>query len=421
MKPLNRRTFLKGAGVAVSLPLLNAMQPAYAADSSNQLPKRRMVTIDLHLGLHPKNFIPKTAGPEYELTPYLRVMEEFRQDMTIITGTSHPAGGGGHLGYMSLLTAAPRPAQPNFKNSISIDQLAAEAIGPVTRFSSLTLNTFGSIASSFSRNGVQVPPESRPSKVFGNLFLDGNSAEKKQQRQRLKDGQSIMDSVLGEARALQGRVDAEDRHKLDQYFTAVRATEQRLLKAEAWDVKPKPIVNFKPPTDINNIADVIGRASLMYEMMFYALQTDSTRLITFVNGGGLMVPTIAGVTQDYHSLSHHGMDPNKIAELTLIETAQMQAFAEFLKKLRSASEEGSSLLDQTMVLFSSNIGNASNHDYRNLPVILAGGGFQHGQHLAFDPKNNLPLSNVFVSMLQHLGLEIDKFGSSTGTITGLKT
>ena len=230
-----------------------------------------------------------------------------------------------------------------------------------------------------------------------------------------------MDSVLGEARALQGRVDAEDRHKLDQYFTAVRATEQRLLKAEAWDVKPKPIVNFEPPTDINNIADVIGRASLMYEMMFYALQTDSTRLITFVNGGGLMVPTIPWVTQDYHSLSHHGMDPNKIAELTLIETAQMQAFAEFLKKLRSASEEGSSLLDQTMVLFSSNIGNASNHDYRNLPVILAGGGFQHGQHLAFNPKNNLPLSNVFVSMLQHLGLEIDKFGSSTGTITGLKT
>ena len=419
MKPMNRRTFLKGAGVAVSLPLLNAMHPSYAADSLNQPPKRRMVTIDLHLGLHPENFIPKVAGSDYELTPYLRELKEFRQDMTVITGTSHPAGGGGHLAYMTLLTAAPRPAEPNFKNSISIDQLAAEVIGPVTRFSSLTLNTHYFIASSFSRNGVQVPPESRPSKVFSNLFLDGNSAEKKRQLQRLKDGQSIMDSVLNEARAIQGRVDAEDRHKLDQYFTAVRATEQRMLKAEAWDVKPKPIVNFKPPTDINNVADVIGRASLMYEMMFYAIQTDSTRLITFVNGGGPMVPAIPGVTQDYHSLSHHGMDPNKLAELTRIETAQMQAFAGFLQKLKNANEDGSSLLDQTMVLFSSNIGNASNHDFRNLPVILAGGGFKHGRHLAFNPKNNLPLSNLFVTMLQHLGLEIDRFGSSTGTINGL--
>ena len=419
MAALHRRTFLRGAGVAMSLPLLDAMLPSRARAAAAP-PRRRMVLIDLGFGLHAPNLFPKTTGRDYELTPYLEVIRDFRDDFTIISGASHPDVDGGHLAAKSFLTAAPKPTSANFKNSISLDQLAAEQIGLQTRFASLTLTLMDGRGLSYSRSGVEVPAEGRPSQLFAKLFLDGKPQEKQRQVQRLKDGQSVMDVVLGKAQAIERRLGARDREKLDQYFTAVRATEQRLIKAEAWEQKPKPHVDAPPPSDITNTADVIGRARLMFDMVHLALATDSTRLITFYNPGVNAVPPIAGVTQDYHNLSHHGQDEERLAQLKVVELEQMKIFAEFLAKLRDGHEGEGTLLDETMVLLSSDLGNGNSHDNRNLPVILAGGGFRHGQHLAFDANNNYPLPNLFVTMLQRLGIETDRFATSTCTMRGLE-
>ena len=419
MAKLNRRMFLKGAGVSIALPLLDAAPRFASAAPASASPRRRMVLIDLGFGLHAPNLFPKTPGNDYELTPYLSILREFRKDLTLISGVSHPEVDGGHLAAKSFLTAAPRPTSVSFKNTISVDQLAAEKIGHETRFRSLSLALVGRASLSYSRTGVEIPAENRPSRLFAKLFLEGDSREKKEQLQRLKDGQSIMDTVLDQANRMQKRVGSANREKLDQYFTAVRETEKSLVKAQEWELKPKPTVSVPPPTDINNSAEIVGSARLMFDMMHLAIQTDSTRLITLNNPGINAVPLIEGVTQDYHNLSHHGQDSARLAELKIIEIEQLKLLEEFLRKLRDTREEEKTLLDETMVMFGSDLGNGSSHDNHNLPIILAGGGFRHGQYLAFDRNNNYPLPNLFVSMLQQLGLEIEKFASSTGTMRGL--
>lgn len=414
----SRRQLLRAAGIAVALPLLDAMVPSRAAEA--EAARRRMVLIDIGFGLHAANLFPAKTGRDYELTPYLEVIREFREDFTIISGTSHPDVDGGHFAAKSFLTAAPKPTSANFKNTISLDQLAAERIGLETRFGSLTLSLMAGRGISYSRSGVEVPSESRPSRLFAQLFLDGKADEKQKQIQRLKDGQSVMDAVLDRAKAMQRRLGARDREKLDEYFSSVRAAEERLVKAQAWEHRPKPTLAARPPQDIANPADVIGGARLMFDMMHLALQTDSTRLISFYNPGINAVPPIEGVTQDYHNLSHHGQDQERLAQLKVVELEQMKVFAEFLGKLQATKESGGTLLDTTMVLLGSDLGNGSSHDNHNLPIILAGGGFRHGQHLAFDKDHNYPLPNLFVSMLHRLGLEHDRFASSTGTMTGLE-
>lgn len=419
--PIQRRTFLRGAGVAMALPLLDAMRPAIgrAAQASESKPRRRMVMIDLGFGLHAPNLFPEKAGRDYETTPYLDAIQDFREQFTIISGTSHPDVDGGHHAAKSFLTAAPKPTAANFKNTISLDQFAAEQIGLETRFASLTLSMSSGRGLSYSRSGVELPSESRPSQLFARLFLEGKPEEKQRQMQRLQDGRSVMDAVLENARRMQQRLGARDREKLDQYFSAVRATEQRLVKSQDWELRPKPRVDAAAPQDISNTADVIGRAKLMFDMTCLALETDSTRIVTLYNPGVNAVPPIAGVTQDYHNLSHHGRDEERLAQLKIVELEQMRIFGEFLGKLRDAQEDGAPLLDRTMVLLGSDLGNGSSHDNHNLPILVAGGGFRHGQHLAFDRDNNYPLPNLFVSMLQQLGLEVDRFASSTGTMTGL--
>jgi hypothetical protein len=416
---MDRRTFLKAAGVSIALPVFPSSPISIAANAVQMRPRRRMVLIDLGFGLHAPNLFPTKPGRDYETTPYLALLQEFRKDITVISGVSHPDVDGGHFAFKSFLTAAPKPTSSSFKNTISLDQLAAERIGNETRFRSLTLSLGSGAGLSYSRSGAAIPAETRPSRLFVKLFLEGNPQEKRRQMQRIKDGQSIMDVVLDQANAMQKRLGSEQTDTLDQYFTSVRDTERALVKSQEWEVKPKPKVSVAPPTDINNTSDILGRARLMFDMMHLAIQTDSTRLLTFFNPGVNSVPVIEGVTQDYHNLSHHGQDPARLAELKIIEIEQMKLLAEFLVKLRDTREGGRTLLDETMVMFGSNLGNGSSHDNRNLPVILAGGGFRHGQYLAFDSRNNYPLANLFVSMLQQFGLEIDKFASSTGTMSGI--
>jgi Protein of unknown function (DUF1552) len=265
-----------------------------------------------------------------------------------------------------------------------------------------------------------VPSDSFPSSVFARLFMEGRPEEVQAQARRLRDGQSILDVVGDQAKQMQSGLGTNDRDKLDEYFTSVRELEKNLARAEEWSKRPKPKVEAKPPQNATNPADLVGRARLMFDLVHLALQTDSTRLITLLLLGTSLVPPIQGVSLGHHDLSHHGQDPNKIAQLKTIELEKMRTFGDFLRKLKATKEEEATLLDRTTVFFSSNLGNASTHSARNLPIVLAGGGFQHGQHLAFDPKAPPPLCNLYVSMLQRLGIDAERFGSSTGRLAGLE-
>jgi hypothetical protein len=415
---LSRRTFLRAAGVSLALPLLDAWSPPVRG-AAPRLP-RRMVCICTPLGLHPPYFFPEQAGKDYALSPYLEVLKDLRDDFTVLSGLSHPDVGPSHDSIYSFLTAAPHPElRAGFRNSISLDQFAAEHIGGETRFSSLALSCEG-FSLSWTRSGALVPADCFPSSVFARLFLEGRPDEVEAQARRLRDGQSILDTVRDQAKQMKSDLGAGDRDKLDEYFTSVRELEQRLARAEEWSKKPKPKVDVKPPQNVTNPADLVGRARLMFDLVHLALQTDSTRLVTLLLLGTSLVPPIPGVSLGHHDLSHHGQDPAKIAQLKAVELEKMKTFRDFLAKLKQTKEDGATLLDRTTVFFSSNLGNASTHGVKNLPIVLAGGGFKHGRHLAFDPAKPPPLSNLFVSMLQRLGLETDRFGSSTGTLTGLE-
>jgi hypothetical protein len=379
--------------------------------------RRRMVAIMTPLGIHAENLFPAEAGRGYTAPLYLQPLEPLREDFTVFSGLSHPDVDGGHDSERSFLTASPHPSQPGFRNTVSLDQFAAERIGSETRYASLTLNTMSS-GISWTRGGVQIPADGKPSKVFAKLFLDGTKKEVDQQMDKLSQGQSILDTVNAQAKRFAGGLGKRDQEKLDEYFTSVRELEQKMTKAREWALKPKPKVNVKPPVDIQDNADLIGRTRMMYDLMQLALQTDSTRLITLqLQGTGLVVP-IEGVTMDHHNLSHHGKDPEKLRQLALVEAAEMAAFADFLTKLKNTREAGGTLLDETMVLFGSNLGNASSHDTRSMPIVLAGGGFKHGQHLAFDPVKPPPLCNLYVQMLHQLGIQVAEFATGKGGIPG---
>ena len=415
----HRRQFLRGAGVALALPLLDRFAPRLRAGEQSAAPPRRMVCICTPLGLHAPNFFPEKTGPEYEPSPYLEILNDFRDDFTVISGLSHPEVGSSHDSLFSFLTAAPHPEiRAGFRNSISLDQLAAEQIGGQTRFPSLSLSAEG-FGLSWTRSGALVPPDIYPSSLFARLFLDGRPDEVEGQARRLRDGRSIHDMVRDQAKKMQPALGSRDREKLDEYFTSVRELEQRLATAEEWSKKPKPKVEAKQPQNNMNPADLVGKNRLMFDLIHLALQTDSTRLITMLLLGTSLVPPIAGVSLGHHDLSHHGQDEAKIGQLKTVELEKLKTVRELLEKLKKTEEQGESLLDRTMIFFSSNLGNASNHSSRNLPVLLAGGGFRHGRHLAFDPQSPPPLCNLYVSMLQRLGIEAEKFGSSTGTLTGL--
>ena len=413
---LSRRTFLRAAGVVLALPRLEANA---AAPQPTRVP-RRMVCINTPLGLHPAAFFPTKTGKDYELSPYLEVVKDFRDDFTVISGLSHPEVGPSHDSNYSFLTGAPHPEQrAGFKNSISLDQFAADFLHGQTRYASLPLSCEG-FGLSWTRSGAPVPTESWPSSVFARLFIEGRPDEVETQKRRLRDGLSILDSVREQAKALRGEAGARDRDKLDEYFTSVRELEKRLVQSEAWSKKPKPKVLAKPSQNVMNSTDLIAKTRVWFDLIHLAVQTDSSRLVTLQLLGTSGVPPIPGVSLGHHDLSHHGKDPSKIEQLKKLETEKMKTLRDFLKKLKETKEDGGSLLDRTTVFFSSNLADASTHGVKNMPVLLAGGGFRHGKHLAFDPKRNPPLCNLFVSMLQRLGLEVDKFGSSTGTLAGLE-
>lgn len=415
--PLNRRTFLRASGVALGLPFLEAMRPAKAA-AGNEVP-RRMIAINTNLGILERHFYPQTSGRDYQLTPYLETLADFRDDFTVVSGCSHPNVTGGHSAEVSFLTAAPHPGTASFRNSISIDQYAADYLGEKTRLSAMPLNVAkrpSNQSLSFTSSGVMIPAEHSPASVFQSLFVEGKANDVERRVHELRVGRSILDAVGERAKSLQRQLGQSDRERIDQYFTSVREVERRLELAEEWERKPKPQIDAEMPRDPEYLPD---KLSTMYELIRLAIATDSTRLITLLIRLDGFSAHIPGVSTESHNLSHHVGREDKLKELMNLELAQFRALNGLLKGLRETDEAGESLLDRTMLLYGSNLGNGNNHDTKNMPMLLAGGGFSHGQHLAFDRAENYPLPNLYVSMLQRLGIETEKFASSTGTLTGL--
>lgn len=403
----------------MALPWLEAMTPAFAASSAYQAP-RRFVAVTLALGLHGPNLNPKETGRNYTPSPYLSGIDDLLGDLTVVTGSSHPGVSGGHQAEGSILSAAPYSRNATFKNSISLDQYLAKHQGHHTRFPSLVLDINGTTSASYTESGSMIPAEESPSQVFNKLFIANTPEEKERQVERLKQGRSIMDVVAADAKRVEKKLGHGDREKMDQYFTSVRNFEKRLGGAQEWARKPKPKVNAGIPVDIENSDAIIDRKKLMLDVMFLALQTDSTRFITVhLNGEGGAVP-LEGVDEGYHTLSHHGLDEEKLDQLALVESELVRKWGGFVRDLKGASESNGTMLDTTSVLMTSNLGNASSHDNRNMPVMLAGGGFKHGQHLAFDKTNNYPLPNLYLSILRRHGLESERFATSTGEMDGLE-
>jgi BMFP domain-containing protein YqiC len=406
----------------MALPLLESMRAPFARAAAGPAP-RRMFCVCNNLGVLPGPFFPKDAGRDYTPSPYLKLLQDHRADFTVLSAVSHPFVDGGHPSDIAFLTAAPHPASSSFRNSISLDQLVAERIGTLTRFPSLTLAVNGGRSLSWTRTGVAIPPEGQASRVFNQLFLQGSPAEIETQLREIDTGKSILDVVAGQAKDLQRQVGARDRGRLDQYFSSVRDLEHRLQESRGWANKPKPTVKASPPTDPASPAQYMAKVQVMYGLTRLAFETDSTRAVTLMlNSVGTPVVQIAGatITDSYHNLSHHGMAEEKLTQLKVIDEGHMKLLADLLKGLKSAKEDGATLLDRTMVLYGSNLGDANAHSTTNLPTLFAGGGFQHGQHLAFDRGRNYPLPNLFVSMLQRMGIEETTFGPSTGTMRGLE-
>ena len=408
LKPLNRRAFLKGAGICLGLPFLDAMVGRCSAAEAAK--PRRMVGIQTNMGILPQYFFPEKAGRDYALSPYLERLGKHRDNLTVFSGVSLPGVTGGHQAQRCFLTGTPHPERGGFRNGVSLDQFAAEQIGNQTRYPSLVLAMTGENATlSYTRNGAPIPAEQRASELFRKLFVQGKPAEIAANVEAFRQGRSMLDFIGAQSERLNRALSNADQHRMDQYFTSVRELEQRMHSSEAWEYKPKPKVNAQPPTDITDAREFVARTQLMFDVMKLALETDSTRVIT------LFIDTTV-----IHNITHHGNRPEVLAELKAKEMGQFGALNNFLTALSETKEEGESLLARTSVLYGTCMGSANSHSNVNLPVLLAGGGYKHGQHLAFDKDNNYPLTNLYVSMLQRLGIETNEFSTGKGTFRGLE-
>ena len=412
---LDRRTFLRGSGVAIGLPLLDAMIPRSRAAAAEALaPHPRMVLIGQPLGMYGPNFFPEQPGRDYTPSRYLKLLEPHRERFTVFSGMSHRYAAG-HFAEVGLFTGVPSEfiRENAIKNGISLDQEAASHLGGKTRFPSLIL---GGGNAAWNRRGVRIPAESRATQVFRRLFIAGTPDEQARELQRVRDGQSILDDVGEQIQSLSRNVGSADRQRLELFLSSVREAEQMLNQDESWATTPKPKVDVPTPTSDFGGAQLLERSRQWYSLVHLALQTDSTRVVSLWLGTQER-PEIPGVNLGHHDASHHGQDPAKLDQLALIEEAEIEVLGEFLDKLKQTTEGERSLLDRTAVLYASNLGNSSSHDNNNLPILLAGGNFKHQGHVAFNTKENTLLSNLFVRMLQHMEIETERFGASTGVVS----
>ncbi len=418
---LPRRTFLKAAGISIALPALESLPRAFGKDETTN--PQRMVCIGNEFGMYPGEFWPEKHGADYELTTLLKPLEAFHSDFTLFSHLDHGLKGG-HFAVHTFLTgvkAAEAKGMP--EGGISIDQRAAEFVGSRTRFPSLTIGSedglHGGCMMSWTRTGTRIPPIPGPRELFRALFVEESAAAKVRAADQIELQGSILDAVSGDAKSLKRRLSKSDGTKLEEYLSSVRDVEAKLDLDRHWQNIPKPSAAIDEPQNEGLTRDL----PKIYDLIALALQTDSTRVATLEIGGSFAASDL-GIRKGYHALSHHGQLQENLDLLVQIELYQMEQFARFLEKLRSIREPNSNgnLLDSTMVLMGSGMGNANSHTNNDLPIILAGGGFKHGLHKPYptESRQRVPLCNLYVSMLQRFGVETDQFSTSTGTLTGLE-
>ena len=415
---LDRRRFLKATGVSLALPMLESL-PATAATKANVKAKaERLVCVGSFLGLHTPALYPEETGANYEVTTLLEPLREHRAEMTVFSGLDHRASNG-HNNWPNFLCG---------KNvgDMTLDQRVAREIGHGTRFASLEITAGqNSQPMCFTEGRVPLPMMERPSVLYRKLFATG--ADRERSEYLIRSGHSALDQVLSEAKSLQSTVSAQDRVKLDEYFASVRDVEKRMERQLNALKQPVPEVDIVMP-DYDPVAPnlMLECESLMYDLMALALETDSSRVISLYLGGLGQVFTIDGQTLQagYHALSHHGNDPDKIRELVLVEIEHMKCLARFITQLKQKSDaEGRPLLDSTLVLFGTGMGDASRHANSDLPTLVAGGGLKHGRHLAFDkndPKQaDIVLGDLYLTLMHQLGMESDTFSNASKNLDHL--
>ncbi len=444
---LSRRTFLQAAGVTIGLPLLEGMTPVgkLARAAEAKAAPRRMACFYIPNGVNNSKWIPKTTGSNYELAPTHEPLRELKDDFSIISGIGHPGVEPSHPGGDVFLTGAVLNATPgvDYRNTISVDQAAAEHLSQFTRFPSLELSRAGGTGSlrathtmSFSREGVPLAAENNPRLVFERLFVDDNGSSRAFVKQRHADDRSILDMIQDSTRSLTRRLGTRDKQKLDEYLTAVRAVEKQVQRSKDWMDIPKPKVEGKGlKFDVNarshdDLQDFMGT---MFDLIFLAFQTDTTRVCTFQihpETTGQDFNAFLGFSGNYHGFSHHGGDPATLDKLAKIDRFHIEQFAAFMKKLKAAEENEGSMLDHTMLVYGGAVNNGytGGHYTTNIPVLFAGGrglGLKQGQHLAYKQPHHQtyknkpaspPLTNLFNTMLQHLQVPAKPFANSTGTI-----
>ncbi len=421
---VSRRTFLKSSGITLALPMLEAMLPTFAwakSASATEAP-RRFVGMMTNQGILPEFIFPKTAGRDFEETPYLSHLKNHRDQLTVLSGVSLPGVDGGHAAEKSFLTGAPGASRGSFKNSVSLDQVMAEHIGGDTRFPSLVLMVGSDrLSLSWTRSGSMIPPVTSPVALYQSLFGAETPEDRAAAITRLTADRSLLDRLRQQASALSRTLSATDRERLDQYFTAIRDLEKRLAASQSWLAKPKPTVTAAAPREISSNDNLPENLSSMLGLVKLALETDSTRIVTVCTSLASVTPkAIPGVKSNTHELTHHGGREETIAELRKIEEAQFAALGTFADSLKASAEGEQTLLDRTSLLFGTNMGSANSHSNDNLPVVLLGGGFQHAGHLAHNREKNTNLANLYVSLLQRMAIPTDRFASATTTLTGLE-
>ncbi|MCA9127728.1 MAG: DUF1552 domain-containing protein [Planctomycetales bacterium] len=417
-----RRAFLKAAGISIALPAFESLRRACGSERPAP-PPVRMVCVGNEFGMYPGAFWPEEAGKDYQLSPLLEPLEPMRNDFTLFGHLDHGLKGG-HFAVHTFLTGVKSSDARGMPDSgISLDQRAAEFVGSQTRFPAIAVGSesglHGGPMMSWTRNGTRVPPIAGPRELFRKLFVEEGEAAKVTERDRIQLRGSILDAVLGDAHSLKKQLNTADTQKLEEYFHSIRAVEQKLRLDSQWQQVPKPAIDTQMPEDEGLARDL----PKIYDLIALALQTDSTRVATIEVGGSFAASDL-GIKKGYHSLSHHGMDEANISLLVQIELYQVEQFARFVGKLKSIRQPNSdlTLLDSTMALMGSGMGNANSHTNNDLPVILAGGGFRHGSFVKYpnETRSRIPLCNLYTSMLQRFGVETDSFGGSTGTLSGLE-
>jgi hypothetical protein len=411
----NRRHFLRSSTALLALPALESL--GAGGPRVGEPPVKRLVCVGANLGLHTPALYPSKAGYDYETTPSLEPLKHLRNDFTLFSGLDHRAGGG-HGNWPNFLCG---------KNlgETSFDQRVAARIGENSRFPSLVLSAGAggsSMPMSYLRGKIALPAIERPSVLYKKLFA--SASDRARTEYLLRSGRSALDFVLGEATALQKSVSSYDRAKLEEYFTSLRDVEARLGRQLSRVNEAVPEVSFSLPAAdpvANNL--MIELETLLYDLMALAIETDSTRVISLVLPGGAQTFSLDGkmLKYGYHNASHHGNDPDKIAALTAIDRENLRCFAAFVSKIKALRDaEDRSLLESSILLFGTGMGDASRHSNNDLPAILAGGGFKHGRHLRFTQEDaesqQRLLGDLFISVERRLGLDSKHFCAATHSL-----